>query len=238
MNCENCEIEHEGNYGSGRFCSSGCARGYSTKEKRSLINDKVSSKLKKEKPLIKLICESCKTEFNFFRIKQTCSKECQDELQRGKLKTGNYSKNGGIREGGGRSKSLEYVNHLGEHMKLNKDEILVAEILDKLKMNWNRNWKYFKYEDLESNEIRKFYPDFYVSDFDLYVEYKGWLTDSMRHKMKDAKIKNSFNLLIVVGEDRRFANDGLNINELEKYIRSSLRKQQVSKTSHRQSSIL
>jgi len=42
MNCENCQDEHEGTYGSGRFCSSKCARGFSTKEKRSLINEKVS----------------------------------------------------------------------------------------------------------------------------------------------------------------------------------------------------
>lgn len=45
MNCENCQNEHEGTYGSGRFCSSKCARGFSTKEKRKEINDKVSKKL-------------------------------------------------------------------------------------------------------------------------------------------------------------------------------------------------
>lgn len=43
--CENCELEHNGEYGSGRFCSNKCARGFSTKNKRLEINEKVSLKL-------------------------------------------------------------------------------------------------------------------------------------------------------------------------------------------------
>lgn len=46
MKCENCEKEHDGSYGSGRFCSSKCARGFSTKSKRKEINEKVSKTLK------------------------------------------------------------------------------------------------------------------------------------------------------------------------------------------------
>ena len=48
MLCEYCNSNHFGNYGSGRFCSSKCARGYSTKNKRKEINKKVSLKLKKK----------------------------------------------------------------------------------------------------------------------------------------------------------------------------------------------
>lgn len=48
MICENCDKEHDGSYGSGRFCSAKCARGYSTKLKRAEINEKVSSSLKKQ----------------------------------------------------------------------------------------------------------------------------------------------------------------------------------------------
>lgn len=43
--CENCKNEHDGLYGSGRFCSETCARGFSTKAKRNEINKKVSEKL-------------------------------------------------------------------------------------------------------------------------------------------------------------------------------------------------
>ena len=43
--CENCGCSHDGSYGSGRFCSSKCARGFSTKSKRTEINKKVSTAL-------------------------------------------------------------------------------------------------------------------------------------------------------------------------------------------------
>jgi hypothetical protein len=43
--CENCDNDHNGDYGSGRFCSNKCARGFSTKNKRKEINKKVSNTL-------------------------------------------------------------------------------------------------------------------------------------------------------------------------------------------------
>lgn len=45
MICENCNTEHIGEYGSGRFCSAKCARGFSTKSKRAEISQKVSVKM-------------------------------------------------------------------------------------------------------------------------------------------------------------------------------------------------
>jgi len=44
--CEYCNGLHNGTYGSGRFCSKKCARGFSTKSKRLEINKLVSGKLK------------------------------------------------------------------------------------------------------------------------------------------------------------------------------------------------
>ena len=40
--CEMCFNYHDASYGSGRFCSAKCARGFSSKEKRQEINTKVS----------------------------------------------------------------------------------------------------------------------------------------------------------------------------------------------------
>lgn len=45
MICENCNINHNGNFGSGRFCCLYCSRSFSTKNKRNDINKKVSLKL-------------------------------------------------------------------------------------------------------------------------------------------------------------------------------------------------
>lgn len=45
MNCEYCLRSYENIYGSGRFCSSKCARGFSTSFKRDVINQQVSLKM-------------------------------------------------------------------------------------------------------------------------------------------------------------------------------------------------
>ena len=59
MICENCQIMHDGLYGSGRFCSQKCARCFSTKNKRVEINTKVSEKLKSQLKNYEHICQSC-----------------------------------------------------------------------------------------------------------------------------------------------------------------------------------
>lgn len=46
LNCEKCNKEHDGSFGSGRFCSKYCSRSFSTSLKRKEINEKVRGKLK------------------------------------------------------------------------------------------------------------------------------------------------------------------------------------------------
>lgn len=48
MLCECCNKNHNGTYGSGRFCSESCARSFSSREKRREINKKVSKTLKEK----------------------------------------------------------------------------------------------------------------------------------------------------------------------------------------------
>lgn len=78
--CEYCNKDHNGTLGSGRFCSLKCSRGFSTKSKRSKINEKVSNKLKKFK-IYSYYCNFCKKEFKTKRkrIRQYCSKSCQSK---------------------------------------------------------------------------------------------------------------------------------------------------------------
>jgi hypothetical protein len=80
MVCENCKNQHDGSYGSGRFCSVKCSRGFSTKEKRKEINKAVSKKLKlKHKSKFcyscnteiygrRILCEDCKTFFKYAEL--------------------------------------------------------------------------------------------------------------------------------------------------------------------------
>ena len=213
--CENCEAEHDGSYGSGRFCSTKCARGFSTKAKRKEINEKVSKKLKKELKTYEKECKVCDSIFLTNKENRTvCSKKCVSKLG-GLTKNKDTSRMGGPRPGGGRTTVYPYTNKLGHSMKLNKDEIRVAKVLDKLNINWNRNLVGFEYIDLDGYK-RKYYPDFYLIDYDLYVEYKGWVTEKIKHKMKDACNKNNFNLKIIYSNDKRYSKLGLSLNELEK----------------------
>lgn len=80
--CENCQTEIIEKYASGRFCSSKCARGFSTKANRKEINAKVSaslSSIKRTPFFVTIICEVCSSEFiKPFRNRKTrhCSKKC------------------------------------------------------------------------------------------------------------------------------------------------------------------
>lgn len=78
--CENCKKEHNGEYGSGRFCSSKCSRGFSTKAKRGDINKKVSLKLSGSgNTKIQKICLKCDIEFSVSfrkRFQKYCSRKC------------------------------------------------------------------------------------------------------------------------------------------------------------------
>jgi hypothetical protein len=75
MNCENCGNEHDGTYGSGRFCSVKCSRGFSTKAKRKEINERVSKTLTINPYII--ICKECKGSFQTKRKNRIfCSVKC------------------------------------------------------------------------------------------------------------------------------------------------------------------
>lgn len=64
MICENCNILYNIKYGSGRFCSSKCARSFSTKNNRKDINIKISLKLKgKIKEHNLKICKLCNNKY-------------------------------------------------------------------------------------------------------------------------------------------------------------------------------
>lgn len=90
--CENCNSDHTGTYGSGRFCSLKCSRSYSTKAKRKEINEKVSAKIveklasgekigyfkKSFRTEREFVCEKCKKTFTSFAESRIyCSKRCQ-----------------------------------------------------------------------------------------------------------------------------------------------------------------
>jgi len=83
MNCEYCEQQHDGKYGSGRFCSIKCRQSFLSKKANTPeLNEKRRKKLTKKLIEVKSSCECCKKEFLFQQkedsscIKRFCSKFC------------------------------------------------------------------------------------------------------------------------------------------------------------------
>jgi hypothetical protein len=84
-----------------------------------------------------------------------------------------YTKNNVV----GRVKNVEYN---GVKFK-GRWEVIVAKWLDQNRIKWLHEYKSFNYE---WNGIRKYYPDFYLPDFDLFLEVKGYETERDLEKWK------------------------------------------------------
>lgn len=91
----------------------------------------------------------------------------------------------------GRTKLYEAIDSFGNDTKLNgKWELLVADFLNKNGINWTNKIKPFEYE--WQDKIHLYFPDFYLPDFDKYVEVKGYERERDRAKWKSVK-----NLLVL-----------------------------------------
>lgn len=161
MICENCGNEHSGSYGSGRFCSMKCSRGFVTKYKRKEINKKISNSLKGSGhgDVIK-ICKFCKKEFNICYNKRHqifCSRSCGTSYLN---KTINLaSKAGRSSSQGKRSKNeilfSDFCKSIFSNVLENKnifngwdaDIILINE---KIAILWNGKWHYEKITESHS----------------------------------------------------------------------------------------
>jgi len=76
-------------------------------------------------------------------------------------------------------------------------EVVMATKLDELDITWVRdpNMK-LKYVT-RGGRKRNYIPDFYLPDYDMYIEVKGYWTDRARHKMKDIIKRNPGKICIL-----------------------------------------
>lgn len=61
-------------------------------------------------------------------------------------------------------------------------ELIVAKYLDSTKIRWEKCKKSFEY--IWQDKVHLYYPDFYLPDFDRYIEVKGYETDRDKTKYK------------------------------------------------------
>jgi hypothetical protein len=202
-NCENCEKEHDGTYGSGRFCSPKCARSFSTKEKRSDINDKVSKKMSSD--IINKKCEfsncnniliqTIKNRKRFCNV--ICSNNHNNSLPEKRKKSSETAIKNNF--GGNRNKyayGWYESKYAGKVFLESSYEYKVALELDENNISWIRP-KYIKWFDLNINKDRKYYPDFYLVDYNIYLDPKNdYLITQDEEKIKQVIIQN--NIIIII----------------------------------------
>ena len=136
-------------------------------------------------------CATCKEVFktkiyNKKQIKQTCSKECMKILCSVKTK----GKCGGIRENSGFGKQSKYTKSDGEIINCQSTmELAICKVLDVLKLTWKRNLIGFSYLGLDECE-HLYYPDFYIENFNVFLETKGFFTVDTIHKLLTTNLPN------------------------------------------------
>lgn len=199
MICNRCKKEHNGTYGSGKFCSINCAMtrvykkgageskqktphknigripwnkgkpGSMSAEARLKIKNTMIGKYSrgeitlpphKLSKMIVHICPACLLEYTVpwhKRYKKYCSKACWNKCS------------GGYRSNSTRKIRSEYKGYWMD----SGSERTFAELMDLNSIKWIKNTtKCFDYRDI-TGKARKYYPDFYLPDYDYWVEIKG-----------------------------------------------------------------
>ena len=80
-------------------------------------------------------------------------------------------------------------------------EVACANRLDELGIKWIRNPSLKLKYITRGRRTRNYIPDFYLPDHDVYIEVKGYWTESAKHKMKSVQALNSVKIIILESLD-------------------------------------
>lgn len=217
--CENCNSEHDGKYGSGRFCSAKCSKSFSTKVKRNEINIRVSQKMKGNNPwnkgktkiysedTLKKMSDSAKKFFkenpgeSSRRNKRPCSTETKIKLSEKMIGKNTGEKNGMY---GKKPKNTQRIKVYSEK-HLNSKIFVVRSTYEKdyiELLNKDNNVISFKYEPKEyrcnyilSGKKRTYQPDFLVNEVkkQYVVEVKAkWMLENEETIIKEKTFKETY----------------------------------------------
>ena len=189
MICENCNKEHDGSYGSGRFCCKECARSFSTKNENKL-------KLKEAK------CIECgkKIYVNKRASLNTCKCiECSKKTIKCTLCGNTYKRgNGGCKNEFCKTHNVFQINTLIKYFGFDKSKLGTPKVEEEFyrvrnylyDLYWNKNFsstdlaKMFNYESESTNITQKFF------------KYLNIPTKSVKY----ATIENVFEGRLIYGE--------------------------------------
>ncbi len=226
-NCENCGVGHDGDYGSGRFCSNTCARSFSSKKfkittkklkcsycDKILVVDSRSGRVTCDEcknTRHKKVCPTCGDEYSTIRSHQIyCSNTCKNnhpDMIKKHRDNAKKQKFGGHTS----KKSVKYECKDGTLVYLQSSyEHCVAIDLDRNNIKWIRP-EPLLWVDSDSIEHR-YYPDFYLVDYDVYLDPKNdYLIIKDEYKIHSVSVQNNVIVLILNKEQ-------LSWNEISKHI--------------------
>ena len=190
-----------------KFCSHVCSAKYSNKNREYKSSDDKRTKIIKcihcGGEMMEHIrsrsnkCKKCKKQYKFIRCckertciicnnkyktisnRKTCSDNCRNKYQQ-KLKQTLYE-NGFINNAPGRCKKITYTSNTAGIVHLDGTwELEAAKYFDKMNFKWKRNTERFKY--IFENTEHYYTPDFFIEDWNCYIEIKGYETDKDRCK--------------------------------------------------------
>jgi len=73
----------------------------------------------------------------------------------------------------------------------------MAQRLDHLKITWDRREDMKLGYHSKTGRKRNYIPDFYLPDYDTYIEVKGYWTDAAKHKMMSVQENNDVKIVIL-----------------------------------------
>src|ERR1035437_2235346 len=203
MKCEKCDKEHDGSYGTGRFCSQSCANTQiHSKETKNKISKSVQNseifkiKNKEAHPctLIEKECPICHTKFQTYNG-IFCSKKCfVYDQQNGHLFSKKVS--GGYRRGSCKSHGGYYK---GIWCDSTYELVWIIYNLDH-NILFERNNIGFPYKTPDGKD-HKYYPDFKQNNE--YIETKNYLKENDQYKFASFPHK----LTILFGKDLKLQFD-------------------------------
>ena len=170
--CENCKIVKNEKWSSGRFCSLKCSRSFSTKRKRTEINEKVSKKLSSNHYKIYCImnCEICNNVYEVtknHRNQKTCSHSCSAKL---KWENVDYRKKSQERLAINTKKSFgTKCSFLFKEDSISCDSLKEKEALEKICKNYTVKTIrrcHFCIDYFWDGKNRKYNPDFIIETED------------------------------------------------------------------------
>jgi len=203
MKCEKCGKEHDGSYGTGRFCSISCANSrVKTKEVKKKISDSLKGNVPWNKgnnwKQVNLICKYCNKEFVSYKDRKFCSKECAD-------KGHDNTNTGGYRNGSGMSHNGYYRGiYCGSTYEL----VWVIYRLD-------NDLSVERFPGCIEGEGIKYYPDF-VENKHIY-EMKGFWTELVDKKCELA-INNGYTIDVLYKSDLKREFDWVKDNYEYRYL--------------------